>query len=192
MTKRILLAGILGGIAMFLWSSVAHVILPLGHAGIKEIPNEASVLSAMYASLGEKSGMYLFPGMELGAHPTREQEHSAMQHYGEKLAGNPSHSPEGNASAEAVRRHQANPDRGFSAGANEADELWLSCWICDLGGSSGGHHHKYLLLELVWFSGQLYRGLHDYRDCRLSGHRYRGGAGHEKWHAKGIDDGSLK
>jgi hypothetical protein len=90
MTKRILLAGILGGIAMFLWSSVAHVMLPLGQTGIKEIPNEASVLSTMYTSLGEKSGMYIFPGMELGAHPTREREHAAMQHYGEKLAGNPS------------------------------------------------------------------------------------------------------
>jgi len=90
MTKRILLAGILGGIAMFLWSSVAHVMLPLGQTGIKEIPNEASVLSTMYTSLGEKSGMYMFPGMELGAQPTREQEHAAMQHYGEKLAGNPS------------------------------------------------------------------------------------------------------
>jgi hypothetical protein len=44
----------------------------------------------MYTSLGEESGMYMFPGMELGAHPTREQEHAAMQHYGEKLAGNPS------------------------------------------------------------------------------------------------------
>ncbi len=90
MTKRILLAGILGGIAMFLWSSVAHVMLPLGQTGIKEIPNEASVLSAMYTSLGQKSGMYMFPGMELGAHPTREQDQAAMQHYGEKLAGNPS------------------------------------------------------------------------------------------------------
>jgi hypothetical protein len=90
MTKRMLLAGILGGIAMFLWSSVAHVMLPLGQTGIKEIPNEASVLSTMYTSLGEKSGMYIFPGMELGAHPTREREHAAMQHYGEKLAGNPS------------------------------------------------------------------------------------------------------
>ena len=28
--------------------------------------------------------------MDLGANPTREQEHAAMQHYGEKLAGNPS------------------------------------------------------------------------------------------------------
>ena len=90
MTRRVLLAGILGGIAMFLWSSVAHVILPLGQTGIKEMPNEAAVLSAMYTSLGEKSGMYMFPGMELGAHPTREQEHAAMQQYGGKLAGNPS------------------------------------------------------------------------------------------------------
>ena len=65
-------------------------MLPLGQTGIKQIPNEASVLSAMYTSLGEKSGMYMFPGMELGANPSREQEHAAMQHYGEKLAGNPS------------------------------------------------------------------------------------------------------
>jgi len=90
MSKRILLAGILGGIAMFVWTSVAHMMLPLGQTGIREIPNEASVLSAMYASLGEKSGMYMFPGMDLGANPTREQEHAAMQHYGEKLVGNPS------------------------------------------------------------------------------------------------------
>ena len=90
MTKRILLAGILGGVAMFVWASLAHMVLPLGQTGIQEIPNEASVLSAMHSSLGEKSGMYMFPGMELGASPTREQQHAAMEHYGEKLAGNPS------------------------------------------------------------------------------------------------------
>jgi hypothetical protein len=90
MTKRILLAGVLGGIAMFVWASLAHIVLPLGQTGIQEIPNEASVLSAMHSSLGEKSGMYMFPGMELGASPTREQQHAAMEHYGEKLAANPS------------------------------------------------------------------------------------------------------
>jgi hypothetical protein len=37
MTKRALLAGLLGGIAMFIWSSLAHMVLPL-EAGIKEIP----------------------------------------------------------------------------------------------------------------------------------------------------------
>ena len=75
MTKRILLAGILGGIAMFIWASLAHMVLPLGQTGIKEIPNEASVLSAMHSNLAEKSGLYMFPGMELGANPTREQQH---------------------------------------------------------------------------------------------------------------------
>jgi hypothetical protein len=90
MTKRILLAGILGGIAMFVWASLAHMVLPLGQTGIKEIPNEASVLSALHSSLGEKSGLYMFPGMELGPNATREQQHAAMEHYGEKLAANPS------------------------------------------------------------------------------------------------------
>ena len=56
MTKRVLLAGLLGGIAMFAWTSLAHMVLPLGDAGIKEIPNEKGVLIAINASLGEISG----------------------------------------------------------------------------------------------------------------------------------------
>jgi|SRR5438874_1885786 len=90
MVKRILLAGILGGIAMFVWASLAHMVLPLGQTGVKEIPNEPSVLSAMRSSLGEKAGLYIFPGMQLGAKPSREQQQAGMEHYGEKLAANPS------------------------------------------------------------------------------------------------------
>jgi hypothetical protein len=88
--KRVLLAGILGGLAMFVWSSIAHVALPLGKTGIKEIPNEQSVLSGMQAQLGTNSGLYAFPGMGLGPNPTREEENAAMQQYGQKLAANPS------------------------------------------------------------------------------------------------------
>jgi hypothetical protein len=33
MTKNILLAGLLGGLALFAWESVAHMALPLGEAG---------------------------------------------------------------------------------------------------------------------------------------------------------------
>jgi hypothetical protein len=80
--KRILLAGLLGGIAMFLWSSVAHLVLPLGQAGIGEIPNEQPVLTALRSSLGASSGLYLFPG--LGPGP------DAMRQYGQLLAANPS------------------------------------------------------------------------------------------------------
>jgi hypothetical protein len=88
--KRVLLAGLLGGVAMFVWSSIAHIALPLGRTGIKEIPNEQAVLSGMQAQLGTTSGLYAFPGMGLGPNPTRQEENAAMQQYEQKLAANPS------------------------------------------------------------------------------------------------------
>jgi hypothetical protein len=89
-TTRIILAGVLGGIAMFIWTSIAHMALPLGHAGIRYLPNEEKVLAALQTGLGEKNGLYFFPGLGVGDHPTREQEKEAMTHYAEKLASNPS------------------------------------------------------------------------------------------------------
>lgn len=90
MMKRVLLAGVLGGIAMFVWSSIAHIALPLGRTGIREIPNEQAVLSGMQAQMGATSGFYAFPGMGLGPNPTRQEENAAMQQYEQKLAANPS------------------------------------------------------------------------------------------------------
>jgi hypothetical protein len=90
MAKRVLLAGVLGGIAMFAWSSVAHTVLPLGRTGVQEIPNEQGVLSAMQAQLGATSGLYMYPGMGLGPNPTQAQENAAMPEYEKKLASNPS------------------------------------------------------------------------------------------------------
>lgn len=88
--KRVILAGILGAIAMFLWSAVAHMVTPLGETGISEIPNEPAVLSVMQSTLGDKEGMYMFPGMGLGAKATREQKNQAMQQYQTKLDQNAS------------------------------------------------------------------------------------------------------
>lgn len=90
MTKRVLLAGVLGGIAMFVWATIAHVLTPLGAVGIKEIPNEQGVLSAMQAQLGSASGLYLYPGMGIGPNATREQQQAAMRQYDQKLAASPS------------------------------------------------------------------------------------------------------
>jgi hypothetical protein len=86
---KILLAGILGGIAMFIWSSIAHMFLPLGEAGLSEIPNESTVLAAMQSNIGEQSGLYFFPGPGLGPNPTRQEKHDAMKRVKEKLATNP-------------------------------------------------------------------------------------------------------
>lgn len=89
MTKRVLLAGLLGGIAMYVWTFVAHEVLPFGEAGVKEIPNEAPVLSAMRASIGDAAGFYIFPGSGLGPNATSQQKQAAMQQYEQKLAANP-------------------------------------------------------------------------------------------------------
>jgi hypothetical protein len=89
-TTRIILAGVLGGIAMFIWTSIAHMALPLGHAGVRELPNESTVLAALETSLGDNSSLYLFPGLGVGDNPTREQMSEAMKHMDEKLANNPS------------------------------------------------------------------------------------------------------
>jgi hypothetical protein len=87
---KILLAGILGGIVMFIWTSIAHMALPLGEAGLGEIPNETAVLSAMQSNIGEQTGLYIFPGRGLGKNATRQEKQEAMKHMGEKIATNPS------------------------------------------------------------------------------------------------------
>jgi hypothetical protein len=90
MIRRILLAGALGGLAMFIWTSLAHMVLPLGEAGVREIPNDRELLDAMHAKLGDSSGFYMYPGFGLPADATRAQKNVAMADYGKKLAVHPS------------------------------------------------------------------------------------------------------
>ena len=87
---KLLVAGILGGIVMFIWTSIAHMALPLGEAGIGEIPNESAVLSSMQSTIGEQSGLYVFPGPGIGKNATRREKNDAMKHMVEKMAANPS------------------------------------------------------------------------------------------------------
>ena len=58
---RVLIAGVLGGLAMFIWASVAHVVLPLGSYGVSKVQNEAALRSAAQAAVADKPGFYLFP-----------------------------------------------------------------------------------------------------------------------------------
>lgn len=90
MTMRLLLTGVFGGIAMFIWTSIAHMVLPLGEAGVREMPNESAVLPVLQANLGNARGLYIFPGPGVGPTPSREQRSEAMKHMEEKIAQNPS------------------------------------------------------------------------------------------------------
>jgi hypothetical protein len=88
MGKKIL-AGVLGGLAYFAWSSVAHMVLPLGKAGFNEVPGEQAVMSAMKANIPE-NGLYLLPGLGLPANATRAQQNAAMNERMQKVANGPS------------------------------------------------------------------------------------------------------
>jgi hypothetical protein len=88
MAKRVVIGGILGGLALFLWTFVAHEFLGIGEMSVREIPNEASVLSAMQSAIPE-SGFYIYPGMGLGPKPTSEQRSAAMPAYQKKYEQSP-------------------------------------------------------------------------------------------------------
>ena len=75
---------------MFIWTSIAHMALPLGEAGVGELPKDEAVLSALESSAGNKSGFYIYPGMGLGPDATHQQRNAVMDKYVEKLEKNPS------------------------------------------------------------------------------------------------------
>ena len=85
---RKLLAGVLGGLAFFAWSSIAHVLTGLGSTGVREIPDEAPVLAAMKTNIHE-DGFYFFPGTGLPATATQSQKMAAMKDLGPKLKAGP-------------------------------------------------------------------------------------------------------
>lgn len=62
MTKRVLLAGLLGAVAMYVWSFIAHMALPLGEAGVQQIANEQALLTTMQSAI-PAHGLYMFPNM---------------------------------------------------------------------------------------------------------------------------------
>jgi hypothetical protein len=89
MAKRVILAGIVGGVALFFWLSIAHIFTGLGATGIRELPNEPAVLNAFQTYIQEP-GLYLFPGTGLGPNATREQQQAAMQEMQKKADSGPS------------------------------------------------------------------------------------------------------
>jgi hypothetical protein len=67
--KRIVIAGVLAGLAMFAWESIAHMALPLGEMGISALPNEAAVRAALAGHMGSADGLYFFPDMRVNQNP---------------------------------------------------------------------------------------------------------------------------
>ena len=84
--SKLLVASILGGIALFIWGGLSHMVLGLGEIGIKELPNEEPVLSALKTNIPE-SGFYFFPGMGRADGMTKEQQQATQD---KRMAAGPS------------------------------------------------------------------------------------------------------
>ena len=75
---RILLAALAGAVAMFVWTSIAHVATPLGSTGFGRIANEQPVLAAMDSSIGARPGLYFFPWVD-PSKPDAMQKSAALE-----------------------------------------------------------------------------------------------------------------
>ena len=78
---RIIIAAIVGGIIVFVWSAAAHIFTPLGRMGMSQLPNETQVVQ----SLGgvPASGMYVFPWLSMK--PSSDEQKA----WGEKYKAGP-------------------------------------------------------------------------------------------------------
>ncbi|OOG64396.1 hypothetical protein B0E46_06960 [Rhodanobacter sp. B04] len=61
---RVLVAGLIGGILMFVWGVVAHMALGLGNVGIRQPADESAVLATLHEGLGEQAGVYMLPSFD--------------------------------------------------------------------------------------------------------------------------------
>lgn len=81
---RILKAGIIGGLVMFMWGAVSHTMLPIGELGMKVPTEQASAISALGPTT-QGAGVYMYPS------PPREdwQDDAKMKAFSESTQGQP-------------------------------------------------------------------------------------------------------
>ncbi len=77
MMKRILLAGLLGGLALFLWEYVSHDLTPLGTAGMSRLQNEDAIRAVLQDKIPD-TGLYYFPAPVLTPGMSAQQQQAAM------------------------------------------------------------------------------------------------------------------
>ena len=69
---RVILAAVLGGIVMFGWGAVSHMVLNIDADVFKPIANEAALAAAMKEHI-PADGMYFVPGMDMTRTPSDDE-----------------------------------------------------------------------------------------------------------------------
>jgi len=77
---KVILAGIVAGVALFIWGAVEHMATPLGMMGIKTHPHEAMIAPAIQQTTPEP-GLYQFPGYDPKKLITKEEKAAWIEKY---------------------------------------------------------------------------------------------------------------
>ncbi len=86
---RLLLAGVLAGLAVFVWGMLSHMVFGLGEAAVKSLPNEAVVLPALNQNV-KAPGFYLYPGgMEAMQNAPKDQQEALTKQWEETYKTQP-------------------------------------------------------------------------------------------------------
>jgi hypothetical protein len=75
---KVVLGGLLAGIVVFFWGAFAHMVLPLGKMGVRQIPNEEPVLEAVRNSIREP-GFYFLPGKDMSKQASESEEQAWLE-----------------------------------------------------------------------------------------------------------------
>lgn len=116
--RRVWLAGVLGGLTMYIWSFVAHMATPLGTIGITQMTTDQPLLAVLQQHAGSSSSLFMYPNLGTGP--------DAMTEYAQKLATSPSG---------LLLYHPAGHGRVFSAQLliieflTEVVEATLAVWL---------------------------------------------------------------
>ena len=82
---RVLVAGLIGGILMFVWGVAAHMALGLGDVGIRLPANENVALGGLQQGLGDHAGIYMLPSLD----PAKMGDATEVMAYATKAVRSP-------------------------------------------------------------------------------------------------------
>ena len=72
--KRIIIAGLLGGLVAFVWSAVVHMNPLTAALGLSMLNEKEDAVLAQLRGQDLSPGLYFFPGMDMSKSMTKEQE----------------------------------------------------------------------------------------------------------------------
>ncbi len=88
MTKKLLIAGIAGGVVLFVWGVVSWMLLPIYQSSLRTLPGEEGVVAALVATRAG-AGLYVIPGLPRADAGSKEAAAAAEHAWEEKSRRGP-------------------------------------------------------------------------------------------------------